>query len=68
VRFAYCTCAALKYGCLLIWLRDLDKPEGLDFWERFAGQPVATWLKQQALVLEHQLNLLDEARRLLPKL
>jgi hypothetical protein len=68
VRFAYCVCAALKYGCLLIWLRDIGTPEGDAFWERFGGQSLAAWLGQQVLVLEHQLNLLDEARRLLPAL
>lgn len=68
VRFAYCTHAALKYGCLLIWLRDFAAVERQGFWERFAGQPPEAWLGQQARVLEHQLNLLDEAQRLLPLL
>ncbi len=68
VRFAYCTHAALKYGCLLIWLRDFGDANQQAGWERFSGQPLDTWLGQQALVLEHQLNLFDEALSLLPRL
>jgi hypothetical protein len=68
VRFAYCTHAALKYGCLLIWLRDFAQGNSLAFWERFAGQPVEAWLGQQVRVLEHQLTMLDEALALLPLL
>jgi hypothetical protein len=68
VRFAYITYAALKYGCLLIWLRDFGDEQQQAFWERFAGQPISAWLEKQALILDHQMNLLDEAQRLLPQL
>jgi hypothetical protein len=68
VRFAYITYAVLKYGCLLIWLRDIGDPEGQAFWEQFAGQPLPRWLEKQAAMLEHQLRLLDEACGLLPLL
>ena len=68
VRFIYITCAALKYGCLLIWLRDIDDDERRSFWDRLAGQPSAAWLEKSAVVLEHQLRLLDEAVALLPSL
>jgi hypothetical protein len=68
VRFAYITCAALKYGCLLVWLRDLHNTERLAFWDALAGKLTAAWLERQAEVLEHQVLLLDEARRLMAKL
>jgi len=68
IRFAYLTCAALKYGCLLVWLRDLDDEKQLAFLERLADKPTAAWLERQAIVLEHQLQQLDEARRLAGKL
>lgn len=68
VRLAYLTHAALKYGCLLIWLRDIGDEEKLAFWEDLAGQPAAQWLEKCAVVLDHQANLLDEALALLPKL
>jgi hypothetical protein len=64
VRFAYITCAALKYGCLLIWLRDLDNEMRLNFLAGLAGKPTAAWLERQTVVLEHQLQLLGEAKQL----
>jgi len=68
VRFGYITCAALKYGCLLPWLRDIADETRLAVWERLAGQPAPAWLEKQACVLQHQLRLLDEASALLPTL
>lgn len=68
VRYAYITCAALKYGCLLIWLRDMADEQRLGSWDRLAGQPAPAWLEKQAVVLEHQLHLLEEALTLVPRL
>jgi hypothetical protein len=64
-RFAYATFAALKYGCLLVWLRDVPNEQRHGFWERVSGQRMDVMLGQQAVMLEHLLGLLDEARGLL---
>jgi hypothetical protein len=63
-RFAYATFAALKYGCLLVWLRDVPNEQRHGIWERVSGQRMDVMLGQQAVMLEHRLGLLDEARRL----
>ena len=65
VRFAYATYAALKYGCLLIWLRDVPNEQRHAFWERVSGQPMDGFLRQHATILEHLLRLMDEAKALL---
>jgi hypothetical protein len=65
VRFAYTTYAALKYGCLLIWLHAVPNEQRHEFWERISGQRMDRYLRQQAIMLEHLLRLLDEARTLL---
>ena len=65
VRFAYTTFAALKYGCLLIWLRNvLDETLRGDL-ERVLGRPIDGYLRQQAVLLEHLLRLHAEALSLL---
>jgi len=64
-RFAYATFAALKYGCLLIWLRNVLDDTQRGSLERFLAQPLEAYLCQQAAVLEHLLRLLDEALGLL---
>ncbi len=64
-RFAYTTFASVKYGCLLIWLPNvLDGGRRGDL-ERKLGQPLEAYLAQQAMMLEHLLNLQDEALGLL---
>ena len=65
VRFAYATYAALKYGCLLIWLHDVPDQNRHAFWERLSGQSMEQYLRHQATMLEHLLRLLDEALDLL---
>jgi len=64
-RFAYATFAALKYGCLLIWLPNVLDEALRPNLERFLAQPLEAFLRQQALVLEHLLRLQDEALELL---
>jgi hypothetical protein len=68
VRFAYTTFAALKYGCLLLWLRNvLDENARGDF-ERVEGSALAANLRHQAVLLEHLLRLHAEALSLLESL
>ena len=64
-RFAYTTFAALKYGCLLIWLRNVLDETQRGSLERFLAEPLEAYLRQQAMVLEHLLCLQDEALGLL---
>ena len=65
-RFAYVTFAALKYGCLLLWLRNVLDQSQRGNLERVLGQSLERNLRQQASMLAHLLVLLDEAVNLLP--
>ncbi len=64
-RFAYVTFAALKHGCLLIWLVNVLDAGRRGALTRVLGQPLEAHLRQPAVVLEHLLHLLDEALALL---
>ena len=65
VRFAYNTAAAVKYGCLLIWLPNVLDDARRDSFSRTLGQPLDAYLRQQAAMLEHLLRLHAEALSLL---
>jgi hypothetical protein len=65
VRFGFATYSALKYGGLLLWLRDLDDPERRAFWERLNGQPMKEIVAQGVAALEYLVDLYDEAVGLL---
>jgi len=65
VRFAFTTFAALKYGCLLIWLPDVLDEARRDSFSRTLAQSLDAYLRQHAAMLEHLLRLHAEALSLL---
>ena len=62
MRAAYATVAALKYGCCLLWLGDLDDPAGQARWERLFGRPFPDFVARQAALVDYLLDLAEEAR------
>lgn len=64
VRFAFATMAALKYGCLLPWLRDISVESRYGWWERRVGQSMSEFVHNAARWVYYLLDLADEAREL----
>jgi hypothetical protein len=65
VRFGYAASAALKYGCLVFWLRDAGDPRGHAVWERLAGCSMAEYVENEGRLVAYLLDLADEARSLI---
>jgi hypothetical protein len=64
-RFGYAAYAALKYGCLMFWLRDAGDPLSHAAWERLAGCSMAEYVENQGRLVAYLLDLAYEARSLL---
>jgi hypothetical protein len=65
VRFGFAASAALKYGCLLLWLGDLADERRWAAWEARSGQPIDTFVQHQAGLVTYLLDLADQAHDLL---
>jgi hypothetical protein len=65
VRFAYATFAALKYGCLLLELRDVLDEANYARWEEASGRSMAEVIHNKAALIYFLLDLADEARQLM---
>ncbi len=68
VRFAYTAHAALKYGCLLLELRDIFDKDRYEVWQNVSGLSMAAYLHQKAVLIYYLLDLADEARELMQSL
>jgi hypothetical protein len=64
-RFGYAASAALKYGCLVFWLRDAGDLRGHAAWERLAGCSMAEYIENEGRLVTYLLDLADEARSLI---
>lgn len=67
-RLGYAATAALKYGWVLAMLLGrIGEPEQQALFETFSGQPMGSFVRQQARLLHYLLGLADEARELLAR-
>ena len=68
-RYGYAAAAALKYGWVLAsLLGKLGDPGRRAEWEEFSGQPIGSFVEQQARLVTYLLGMADEARELLARL
>ena len=69
VRFGYAAAAALKYGWVLAsLLGNLGDPGRQAMWEQVSGQPIGSFVEQQARLVTYLLGMAEEARDLLARL
>ncbi len=68
VRYAFATMAALKYGCLLFWVRDIWDESRYGWWERRVGHSMEEFVRNAARWVYYLLELADEARALVDQM
>jgi hypothetical protein len=63
-RFAFASFCAIKHGCFIPWLADLEDESRHSIWERHSGRPMDEFVHRQAALIYYLLDLADEARTL----
>ncbi len=64
-RFAFGTLSAVKYGCYLPWLADLQDERRHFIWEHHSGRLMNEFVHRQAALVYYLLDLADKVRALL---